>query len=578
MRFSKKCIGLSVLGAGGLVVCTVNWVVPDRHTLVQSEAQSAVDVGKMSKDKNLADKQRKRLRSPGQYHALQAAWEALDRTRHEGISGPDYEKFRSVLDQASPKDIAALISYLNESSNGDSFALKAAGIAMSALVKKDAFMGLDMLKSGKLANSIVEFAAQYAGISAKNDDAGLKRWIDKELSDNDKNSRLLALAIKAYASNNTEGALNLLKARSDSFDAASIKSLCTSLGEVSNSPSLGLSQLGQFLSGEVLDNARNSFLNGIAIRNPELLFNLLQSDKSITASGHTMTLAFSALAETKPDVAAKQLEELDVSVLGDVLKYPGSLDLIYKGNPELLIKAVGRLPLSSANESIIDNAAKMIASQDPKRAIAWISEYPPSQVRDRMSVDLYAKWATSSPELMKSVIQEVPEANRQNAINGIAIAIGKADIAKYVDFSESLNSNEMTRFFARATTSSMEVTDSASISKVVQCLSQALNSGILQENNHELSQAIEATAQIYSNKNGVDEIEWIDNLPAGYRSAAYAGLMKNYISRDIFKASSWLTSLPESDSKRAAARVLLAELDRVDPDSAKQWRSYLGRQ
>lgn len=487
----------------------------------------------------------------------------------EAVDGTDFAQFRRDLENSSADAIIELIRSLSESE--ESFALRIASIAFSELARKDSYRCMELLGDSTVNKSLLKGAPQIVGIAVKNDPNGMKRWLQDAIKHQPDCIPVWRLAMGAYARHDLDGALKLLSESSGKARSEALSSVGASMGAISNDPSRDATRLESLFSGEELASVQKSYFDGLAVNNPEKFFQFVKSG-SVQAS-LSIPLAYYRLIGQDPALAGNQLKSFDPEITARIFSLQENITRLYKTNPQEVLDAISRLPLSTANLPTINKMADLLANKDINMALDWISKLPESPAKNTISVNLYSKWASGAPLEMGELIGKLDGDQREIALVGIAQGLGAHDLDVVSSVADGLGPDERSKFLTKAIDVAAR---SGNVIKAADLLSakvRGVQSGDLQQYQDSVGQV----AQIYGLANLNESQVWMEGLPDSLKGAALVGITKSFISKDVVKASQWIATLPDSDARDQSISLLIRELDHVDSKASAQWRDYLDR-
>jgi hypothetical protein len=202
------------------------------------------------------------------------------------------------------------------------------------------------------------------------------------------------------------------------------------------------------------------------------------------------------------------------------------------------------------------------AKSNPAGALRWFSSLPEGEVRKEAGVAVLDRIAKADPQRALDFATQIPEGKDQALLVTRALAaLGGKDPATALAAAQSLPEGPGRKIGLDSVITQLATTNLAEAQRLAKELPP-----------NTLSGAGSVIAGTLVRQSPEIALEWAATLPDGTtKASAYAGIAREWASRDLVAAASWLDGLPKGALRDSAVASFAIRTTPRDPEGATVW-------
>ena len=206
------------------------------------------------------------------------------------------------------------------------------------------------------------------------------------------------------------------------------------------------------------------------------------------------------------------------------------------------------------------------AKANPAGALRWFSSLPEGEVRKDASVAILDRIAKADPSRALDFANQLKEGKDQALLITRALAaLGEKDPNTALSAAQGLPDGPGRRAGLDSVVTQIATTNLEEAQRLAKELPA-----------NTLSGAGSVIAGTLVKESPESALEWAGTLPAGTtRASAYAGIAREWASRDVVAAATWLDGLPKGTERDSAVASFANRTAPRDPEGATAWASTL---
>ncbi len=206
------------------------------------------------------------------------------------------------------------------------------------------------------------------------------------------------------------------------------------------------------------------------------------------------------------------------------------------------------------------------AKSNPAGALRWFASLPEGEVRKEASVAVLDRIAKADPLRALDFANQLPEGKDQSLLVTRALgALSAKDPNTALAAAQGLPEGAGRRAGLDSVVTQIATTNLEEAQRVAKELPPNTLSG---------AGSVIAGALVKQSPEGA--LEWAGTLPDGAtKASAYAGIAREWASRDVVAAATWLDTLPKGPERDSAVASFANRTAPRDPEGATAWASTL---
>jgi hypothetical protein len=206
------------------------------------------------------------------------------------------------------------------------------------------------------------------------------------------------------------------------------------------------------------------------------------------------------------------------------------------------------------------------AKANPADALRWFSSLPEGEIRKEASSAVLDRIAKSDPQRALDFANQLSQGKDQELLVTRALAaLGTKDPNTALAAAQGLPEGQGRRAGLDSVVTQIATTNLEEAQRIAKELPP-----------NTLSGAGSVIAGALARQNPENAIEWASALPDGStKASAYAGIAREWASRDVVAAASWLDALPKGAERDSAVASFANRTAPRDPEGATAWASTL---
>lgn len=481
----------------------------------------------------------------------------------EGIAYLDAQMMEQLKKQ-SPEDLVDLLESLdpknNEADRGLVFKI------IHALAELDPARALDVAERLSSVSSAVASSFLYEEL-IKADPSAVAQWISKNGVKSASGYNLAMNCAWKLASNAPDDAINMILTCDEKtrrkFGGAMLRVIAKT------DPERAL-QIAEKFSPEGRAEAYIAAIGGISQNDGGLAFQALAKMRDPAVGPGVYPTLFSAWIKQDPKTAGEALSTIPAASIQSVLENATTLTNLISRDPNLVTNALDQMVFTEANARIFEQATRELAAKDPDKAVAWLKGFPESVKKAGLMREVATSWAAKNPEVNIPTILNQQWPYRNDIVEGVGTAWGRADTGRALEYVTSLPGAEQ-RLYAMAV---LTASSKRSPDATVKCISDNSLPATVRDSN-EYRGMVRSTASNFAARDLQTAVTWVTSLPAEVSAAAVSGVASQWARKDPAATGKWILQLPSGPVKNAAIQALVGQIERTDPDAARQWQASI---
>lgn len=206
------------------------------------------------------------------------------------------------------------------------------------------------------------------------------------------------------------------------------------------------------------------------------------------------------------------------------------------------------------------------AKSDPAGALRWFSSLPEGEVRKEAGVAVLDRIAKADPQRALDFSSQLSDGKDQALLVTRALAaLGGKDPATALAAAQSLPEGPGRKAGLDSVVTQIAATNLEEAQRLAKELPP-----------NTLSGASSVIAGALVRQSPESALEWAETLPEGTsKASAYAGIAREWASRDVVAAAAWLDTLPRGTERDSAVASFANRTAPRDPEGATAWASTL---
>ena len=266
---------------------------------------------------------------------------------------------------------------------------------------------------------------------------------------------------------------------------------------------------------------------------------------------------------------ASLVARIPASMLQSVLSSPLVVEQLVKDDPSLAVEKIAKVPFTESTSGIYSRLASALCVSDIGKAMDFVNDLPDGTATQSIVRSMFGRMTESDSQEALSRVDQLREADRIQALRGIAKKLAETDTDKALLIAQNAapsDQQDIYREIARA--SAYQAPANAVKMLEDTTLSEKLGSDFRQA-------MLDNTVQTWAKQDLSAAQQWVEKLPTTDAPKGVQGLMTTWMKTDPIAASGWLSTQPASPARDAGARVLISQIKDTDPEMAEQWRKTL---
>ena len=423
--------------------------------------------------------------------------------------------------------------------------------------------------------------AEIAGILAKHHPEFISKWLDSDLSlqieDPNDREAFVSFLLPALAVEDSAAAFNALDglAKNNFEDPAVMNrfknGMFSRMG--ATHPEDAIRQITSRYEGQQLNAAIIAVARGAGSKNIDSALAIVDKISSPQEKSKGIALILGDSGFNDYTKIATTIANMEGSIIMDLLQADGSgrlSETLYRSDLTSVKRALETTVLTEQNSSFFGLYVNSQISEKPSATLDFILSFPVSPLRDRMLMPAFAMWGRKDPDAALDRVLLMKGDAKNEALTGIAGAVGERGVAFVAVISEKLDKNSRARFIADSIGSASKADFEGSLSYV--------NSGQFSrdtDNEVTRSKVIQAVSEQYAAKDSAAAFQWIATLGKDLQAQAMQAFATQRARTDIVSLAEQLGDMPKDANWRVAVTVLISKLRNSDPERADQWEQAL---
>lgn len=250
-------------------------------------------------------------------------------------------------------------------------------------------------------------------------------------------------------------------------------------------------------------------------------------------------------------------------------------ELMVKGDPDLLQNLLQQAVITQSNANLTLDIVKKVGKTDPKLALQMLLSgdllLPKEGVDQVVSHNAMAiGHQQGGLEFLRAEIDKADVSQVDSLIKGVGMSLALKP-QEFNNFLSSINPEKHSAAAQGYFDAYMMVSSTIPLAKPM--ISEENSAFQLLPNSSQrdlVSQIVGATGDRQ------EAINWVDSLGReDLRESGYEAIARSWSARDPQWVAEWLNHMPAGEAKNGVIKVLVGELEGVDPESAAQWRKLL---
>lgn len=330
-----------------------------------------------------------------------------------------------------------------------------------------------------------------------------------------------------------------------------------------------LSLANSKLSGEDLERAHQSIINGLTTRSPQLALDLVTGLDSDDLASRTLPNIFATWLTKDPEKSVQALRSLPTGSLRQVLESRIALNRLVDSGPQAARDVISSIVLTSSSKDLYHDATRLLMASDSEATLEWIGSLPESQERSNLTTTAYSSLISGeSPAFVEALLQGTSE-SREELLNAVA-KWGTSKPKDGLSLAYSLSARERPSFLNDLLNRSA----AQAPRETIEVLREAQDRGLIDLNTDNSSLMV-TIGTSYAQQDLDAARKWADSVPSSIQDSAIYGLVSGWATRDVEAVAEWLGSLDPGRRRNAGIRALVEQIRNTDPEAAGKWQDLL---